>query len=275
MDATPLTLGQEFSGYLHLLDAGIEALKHSMTGLSQLALGGTAVGTGLNCPPGYAEKAAEYITTFTGLEFTTAPNKFAALSGHDALVASHGALKQLAVSLHKIGNDLRQLASGPRCGLGEIRLPANEPGSSIMPGKVNPSQVEALTMVCAQIFGNDVAIGFGAANGHFELNVYKPLIIANYLQSANLLGDAVQSFHDNCVIGIEPDTKKITENLQNSLMLVTALTPRIGYERAAQIAKAAHYKGTTLKEEALKVLNVSEEQLEQWLDPEQMLGSGS
>jgi fumarate hydratase class II len=272
MDATPLTLGQEFSGYLHLLDAGIEALTHSMTALSQIALGGTAVGTGLNCPPGYAEKAAEYISKFTGLTFTTAPNKFAALSGHDALVASHGALKQLAVSLHKIGSDLRQLASGPRCGLGEIRLPANEPGSSIMPGKVNPSQVEALTMVCGQILGNDVAIGFGAANGHFELNVYKPLIIANYLQSANLLGDAVQSFHDNCVIGIEPDTRKIGENLQNSLMLVTALTPQIGYEQAARIAKAAHERGTTLKEEALKVLNVSEEQLDNWLDPERMLG---
>ena len=272
MDATPLTLGQEFSGYHALVDQGIESLSASIHRLQELALGGTAVGTGLNCPPGYDEKVAQYISKYTNITFRTAPNKFEALSAHDAIVASHGALKQLAISLHKIGCDIRQSASGPRSGLGELNIPANEPGSSIMPGKVNPSQVEALTMVCAQILGNDVAIGFGAANGQFELNVYKPLIIANYLQSANLLGDAVQTFHDNCVVGISPQEKKIQENLQNSLMLVTALTPHIGYEKAAQIAKAAHQNGTTLHEEAMKVLDVTEEQLTKWLDPLKMLG---
>lgn len=274
MDATPLTLGQEFSGYVCLLDHGIEALKNSLTHLQELALGGTAVGTGLNSPVGYAEKVAEFISTFTKIKFKTAPNKFAALSGHDGIVAAHGALKQLAVSLNKIGNDIRQLASGPRCGLGEIILPANEPGSSIMPGKVNPSQIEALTMVCGQIMGNDVAIGFGAANGHFELNVYKPLIIANFLQSANLMADVCYTFNDNCVVGISPNRKQIKNHLDSSLMLVTALTPRIGYEKAAQIAKAANENGTTLKEEALQVLDVTEEQLDQWLDPVLMINPG-
>ncbi|MDJ0621989.1 MAG: class II fumarate hydratase [Desulfocapsaceae bacterium] len=272
MDATPLTLGQEFSGYLTLVENGTESLRSSMTRLQELALGGTAVGTGLNCPPGYTEKVALYITKFTGMQFCTAPNKFEALSAHNGIVAAHAALKQLAISLHKIACDIRQLASGPRCGLGELQLPANEPGSSIMPGKVNPSQVEALTMVCGQVIGNDVAIGFGSANGHFELNVYKPMIIANFLQSANLLGDAIQAFHDNCVVGIEPRVKQIAKHLENSLMLVTALTPHIGYEKAAEIAKAAHSRGTTLFEEASKTLDVDEESLHKWLNPQNMLG---
>lgn len=272
MDATPLTLGQEFSGYLTLIENGIESLRGSMIRLQELALGGTAVGTGINCPPGYADKVAQYISKFTGIEFHTAPNKFEALSAHNGIVGSHAALKQIAVSLHKIAGDIRQLASGPRCGLGELQLPANEPGSSIMPGKVNPSQVEALTMVCGQVIGNDVAIGFGAANGHFELNVYKPLIIANYLHSANLLSDAVQAFHDNCVIGIEPITTNIAKHLDNSLMLVTALTPHIGYEKAAEIAKAAHHNGTTLFEEAAKALDVGSKELQEWLNPQSMLG---
>ena len=272
MDATPLTLGQEFSGYHSLVENGITALSASMNRLQELALGGTAVGTGLNCPPGYDEKVAEYISKYTSIAFRTAANKFEALSAHDAIVASHGALKQLAISLNKIACDIRQLASGPRCGLAELNIPANEPGSSIMPGKVNPSQVEALTMVCGQILGNDVAIGFGAANGHFELNVYKPLIISNFLESANLLSDAVQAFHDNCVVGIHPHEQQIQKNLQNSLMLVTALTPHIGYEKAAQIAKAAHQNGTTLYEESIKALDVSEAQLSEWLNPLKMLG---
>jgi fumarate hydratase class II len=272
MDATPLTLGQEFSGYHSLVEKGIAAVVASMNELQELALGGTAVGTGLNCPSGYDVKVAEYISKFTNISFRTAANKFEALSAHDAIVASHGALKQLAVSLNKIACDIRSLASGPRCGLGELNIPANEPGSSIMPGKVNPSQIEALTMVCGQVLGNDVAIGFGAANGHFELNVYKPLIISNFLESANLLSDAVQAFHDNCVIGIHPHERQIKKNLQNSLMLVTALTPHIGYEKAAHIAKAAHKNGTTLYEESIKVLDVSEEQLSEWLDPLKMLG---
>ncbi len=272
MDATPLTLGQEFSGYHALLDQGIAALTHSMDRLRELALGGTAVGTGLNCPAEYPEKVADYISRFTGTVFRTAPNKFEALSAHDALLGAHGALKQIAVSLHKIAHDIRQLASGPRCGLQEIRIPANEPGSSIMPGKVNPSQIEALTMVCGQVLGNDVALGFGAINGHFELNVYKPLIIANFLQSANLLGDAVQSFHDNCVVGIEPDRETLENNLTRSLMLVTALTPHIGYDKAAEIAKAAHRNRTTLQEEALKILDISEDTLSSWLNVENMIG---
>ncbi len=272
MDATPLTLSQEFSGYLSLLDQGTQSLEHSMIRLQELALGGTAVGTGINCPPGYAEKVAGYISQYTGIDFRTAPNKFEALSAHDALVASHGALKQLALSLHKMAHDIRQMASGPRCGIGELSLPANEPGSSIMPGKVNPSQVEALTMVCGQVLGNDVALGFGAANGHFELNVYKPLIISNFLQSANLLGDAVGAFHDNCVVGITAEQLKIEEYLNTSLMLVTALTPHIGYEKAADIAKTAHRNGTTLKQEAIKSLDVTEQQLDEWLDPHRMLG---
>ncbi len=272
MDATPITVGQEFSGYVHLLDQGRKSLSHSMVRLQELALGGTAVGTGLNCPSGYAEKAAEYIAKFTGLPFCTAPNKFEALSAHDGLVAAHGALKQLALSLHKIAQDIRLLASGPRCGLGEISLPANEPGSSIMPGKVNPSQIEALTMVCGQVIGNDVALGFGAVNGHFELNVYRPLIISNFLQSANLLADAVQSFHDNCAVGIQVNREKIQEHLENSLMLVTSLTPHIGYDKAADIAKAAFHNNTTLKAEALKLLDVEEKEIDQWLNPQAMLG---
>lgn len=271
MDATPLTLGHEFSGYVSLLDHGIQALENSLIRLQDLALGGTAVGTGLNCPAGYDVKVAEYITKFTNIRFRTAPNKFEVLSAHDAIVAAHGVLKQIAISLNKIGNDIRLLASGPRCGLGEISLPANEPGSSIMPGKVNPSQVEALTMVCGQIIGNDVAIGFGAANGHFELNVYKPLIIANFLQSANLLGDVSQTFHNNCIVGIKPNSDQIKKHLDNSLMLITALTPHIGYEKAATIAKAASENRTTLKKEALKILDISEKQIEKWLEPERMI----
>jgi fumarate hydratase class II len=272
MDATPLTLGQEFSGYHALLEQGILALRRSMDRLRELALGGTAVGTGLNAPTGYAEKVAMYISSFTGTPFRTAPNKFESLSAHDALVGSHGALKQIAVSLHKISNDIRHLASGPRCGLQEILIPANEPGSSIMPGKVNPSQIESLTMVCGQVFGNDVALTFGAVNGHFELNVYKPLIIANFLQSANLLGDSVQSFHDNCIVGIEPDRETLERNLNHSLMLVTALTPHIGYDKAAEIAKSAHRNRTTLKEEALRILDISEDILDSWLNVEKMTG---
>ncbi len=273
MDATPITLGQEFSGYHHLLTVGLQALKASMNRLQELALGGTAVGTGINCPEGFAEKAADYLTRTTGIDFVTAENKFEALSAHDGLVGAHGALKQIALSLNKIAGDIRRLASGPRCGLGEILLPANEPGSSIMPGKVNPSQVEALTMVCAQVAGNDVAISFGAAGGHFELNVYKPLIIANFLQSARLLGDAAQSFHDGCVIGIEADRENIAATVEKSLMLVTALTPHIGYDKAAEIAKAAHANGTTLKQEALKHLDITPDQLDTWLDPWSMIGS--
>jgi len=272
MDATPVSLGQEFSGYHHLLATGLKALKASMGRLHELALGGTAVGTGINCPEGFAEKAADYLARMTGIDFVTAENKFEALSAHDALVGAHGALKQLAVSLNKIAGDIRRLASGPRCGLGELLLPANEPGSSIMPGKVNPSQIEALTMVCAQVVGNDVAISFGAAGGHFELNVYKPLIISNFLQSARLLGDAAHSFHDGCVVGIEADRERIADTVEKSLMLVTALTPHIGYDKAAEIAKAAHANGTTLKEEALKQLDVSPGQLDAWLDPRNMLG---
>lgn len=271
MDATPLTLGHEFSGYVSLLDHGIKALENSLLRLQELALGGTAVGTGLNCPAGYDVRVAEYITKFTSIQFRTAPNKFEVLSAHDAIVEVHGVLKQIAISLNKIGNDIRLLASGPRCGLGEISLPANEPGSSIMPGKVNPSQIEALTMVCGQILGNDVAIGFGAANGHFELNVYKPLIITNFLQSANLLGDVCQAFHDNCIVGIQPNLEQIKYHLDNSLMLVTALAPHVGYEKAAQIAKTAHENSATLKKEAFKLLDISKQQIEEWLDPEKMI----
>ena len=272
MDATPLTLSQEFSGYQHLVRSGIAAVIHSMGRLQELALGGTAVGTGLNCPPGYADKAAQYISRFTELTFTSAENKFEALSCHDALVGAHGALRQIAISLNKTAHDIRVMSSGPRCGLGELSLPANEPGSSIMPGKVNPSQIEALTMVCGQVLGNDSAICFGASNGHFELNVYKPLIISNFLQSANLIADAVQTFHDNCVVGISPNREKITEFLNNSLMLVTALTPHIGYEKAAEIAKTAFTNNTTLKEEVINALGVTEEQVEAWLDPQKMIG---
>ncbi len=271
MDATPLTLGQEFSGYVAMLESGLEQLNANMSDIQKLALGGTAVGTGINCPQGYDVIVAQHISDFTGLVFKTAENKFEALATHDGLVGAHGALKRLAVSLTKIANDIRLMASGPRSGIGELLLPANEPGSSIMPGKVNPTQVEALTMVCAQVMGNDVAITMGGASGQFELNVCKPLIISNFLQSAQLLGDVCTAFNCKCVQGIEPNLKRIDENLNNSLMLVTILTPHLGYEQAADIAKAAHVKGTTLKEELLQQLNVTEEQVNEWLRPETMI----
>lgn len=272
MDATPLTLGQEFSGYVSQLDHGLEALKNSLGHLSELALGGTAVGTGINTPEGYAKRVAERIAELTGHPFKSAENKFEALAAHDAFVETHGALKQLAVSLMKIGNDIRMLASGPRCGIGEINIPANEPGSSIMPGKVNPTQAEALTMVCSQVLGNDVALSNGGMTGHFELNVFKPMMAHNLLHSARLIGDACSSFNDRCVAGIEPNKERIDQNLRNSLMLVTALNPHIGYEKAAEIAKAAHQNGTTLKEEALNSGYLSEKEFEEWVDPRKMIG---
>lgn len=272
MDATPLTLGQEFSGYVAQLDYGLKALRNTMAHLSELALGGTAVGTGINTPQGYAENVANYIADFTGLPFRTAPNKFEALASHDAIVESHGALKQLAVSLHKIANDIRMLASGPRSGIGEIVIPENEPGSSIMPGKVNPTQCEALTMVAAQVIGNDVTIAFGGANGHYELNVFKPVMAANFLQSARLIGDACVSFNDHCAIGIEPNRDGIKNHLENSLMLVTALNPHIGYENAAKIAKKAHKENTSLREAALALELLTNEQFDEWVRPEDMIG---
>ncbi|OYX84380.1 MAG: fumarate hydratase, class II [Flavobacteriales bacterium 32-34-25] len=271
MDATPLTLGQELSGYVAQLNHGIKALKNTLTHLSEIALGGTAVGTGLNTPEGYDVKVAEYIAEFTGLPFVTAENKFEALAAHDAIVESHGALKQLAVSLNKIANDIRMLASGPRSGIGEILIPENEPGSSIMPGKVNPTQCEALTMVCAQIMGNDVAISVGGMQGHYELNVFKPLMAANFLQSARLLGDACVSFNEHCAQGIEPNYKRIKELVDNSLMLVTALNTKIGYYKAAEIAQTAHKNGTTLKEEAVRLGYVSAEDFDAWVKPEDMV----
>jgi len=273
MDATPLTLGQEFSGYVSQLEHGLRALKFSLNHLSELALGGTAVGTGINTPKGYAVTVAKYIAEFTGLPFVTAENKFEALAAHDAIVETHGALKTLAVAMMKIANDVRMLASGPRSGIGEITIPANEPGSSIMPGKVNPTQVEALTMVCAQVMGNDVAITMGGATGQFELNVFKPMMIANALQSAQLLGDAANSFTINCVAGIEPNQKRIDELLHNSLMLITALNTKIGYEKAAKIAKTAHENGTTLKEEASNLGFLTEDEFDQWVKPEEMCGN--
>lgn len=273
MDATPLTLGQEFSGYVSQLNHGLRALKNTLEHLSEIALGGTAVGTGINTPEGYSELVAEKISEFTGLPFKTAKNKFEALAAHDAIVETHGALKQLAVSLMKIGNDIRLLASGPRCGIGEINIPANEPGSSIMPGKVNPTQCEALTMVCAQVVGNDVAVTTGGMNGQFELNVFKPMMAANLLESARLLGDACVSFEEHCAEGIEPNEKNIKENLNNSLMLVTALNTHIGYDKASKIAKTAHENGTTLKEEAVKLGYLTEEQFDEWVDPKKMIGS--
>ena len=273
MDATPLTLGQEFSGYVSQLDHGLRALDHTMEHLSELALGGTAVGTGINTPEGYAPLVAKYIAEFTNLPFKTAENKFEALAAHDAIVEAHGALKQLAVSLNKIANDIRLLASGPRAGIGEINIPANEPGSSIMPGKVNPTQCEALTMVCAQVIGNDVAITVGGAQGHYELNVFKPVMAANFLESARLLGDGCVSFNDHCAVGIEPNNKNIEQHLNNSLMLVTALNTHIGYEKAAKIAKAAHENGTTLREEAVKSEYLTEEEFDKWVRPEDMVGS--
>ncbi|TFV95806.1 class II fumarate hydratase [Algoriphagus kandeliae] len=273
MDATPLTLGQEFSGYVAQLDHGIRALKNTLSHLSELALGGTAVGTGLNTPKGYAELVAKKIAELSGQPFVTAPNKFEALAAHDGMVEAHGALKQLAVSLMKIANDIRMLSSGPRSGIGEILIPENEPGSSIMPGKVNPTQVEAMTMVAAQVMGNDVAISIGGSNGHFELNVFKPLIAANFLQSARLIGDACVSFNDNCAVGIEPNTPVIKRHLENSLMLVTALNTHIGYENAAAIAKKAHKEGTSLREAAIALGLLTSEQFDEWVKPEDMIGS--
>jgi fumarate hydratase class II len=272
MDATPLTLGQEFSGYVAQLNFGVKALKNTLAHLSQLALGGTAVGTGLNTPAGYDVLVAKYIAQFTGLPFITAENKFEALAAHDAFVETHGALKQVAVSLNKIANDIRMMASGPRSGIGEIMIPANEPGSSIMPGKVNPTQCEALTMVCAQVMGNDVAVTIGGTQGHYELNVFKPMMAANVLQSAQLIGDACVSFDENCAAGIEPNYTRIKELLNNSLMLVTALNTKIGYYKAAEIANTAHENGTTLKVEAVRLGYVTPEQYDEWVKPEEMIG---
>jgi fumarate hydratase class II len=273
MDATPLTVGQELSGYVSQLNHGLKALRNTLEHLSEVALGGTAVGTGINTPKGYSELVAKYIADFTGHPFVTAENKFEALAAHDAIVETHGALKQLAVSLMKIGNDVRLLASGPRCGIGELIIPANEPGSSIMPGKVNPTQSEALTMVCAQVMGNDVAITMGGATGHFELNVFKPMMAYNLLMSARLIGDACMSFNDNCVVGIEANYARIKQNLDNSLMLVTALNTKIGYEKAAKIAKTAHQNGTTLKEESVNLGYLTAEEFDAWVDPAKMIGS--
>lgn len=271
MDATPLTLGQEISGYAAQLTFGIKAIKNTLAHLSEIALGGTAVGTGLNCPEGYDVKVAQYIAEFTGHPFITAENKFEALAAHDAIVESHGALKQIAVSLNKIANDIRMLASGPRSGIGEILIPENEPGSSIMPGKVNPTQSEALTMVCAQVIGNDVTISIGGMQGHYELNVFKPLMAANFLQSAQLLGDACRSFDEHCAKGIQPNYKRIKELVDNSLMLVTALNTKIGYYKSAEIAQNAHKNGTTLKEEAVRLGYVTPEEFDAWVKPENMV----
>ncbi|MFW2135034.1 class II fumarate hydratase [Chryseobacterium sp. TY4] len=273
MDATPLTLGQEFSGYVAQLEFGLRALKNTLPHLSELALGGTAVGTGLNTPKGYAIKVAEYIAKLTGHPFITAENKFEALAAHDAIVESHGALKQLAVSLFKIAQDIRMLASGPRSGIGEIHIPENEPGSSIMPGKVNPTQNEAMTMVCAQVLGNDTTISFAGTQGNYELNVFKPVMAYNFLQSAQLIADACISFNDHCAVGIEPNLPRIKEVVDKSLMLVTALNTHIGYENAAKIAKTAHKNGTTLKEEAVNLGLVTPEQFDDWVKPEDMVGS--
>ena len=273
MDATPLTLGQEFSGYVSQLNHGLRALDNTLDHLSELALGGTAVGTGINTPNGYSELVAQYIADFTELPFITADNKFEALAAHDAIVESHGALKQLAVSLNKIANDIRMLASGPRSGIGEIIIPSNEPGSSIMPGKVNPTQCEAITMVCAQVMGNDVAITVGGMQGHYELNVFKPVMAANFLQSARLIGDACVSFDENCAIGIEANYENLKKNLDNSLMLVTALNTKIGYEKSAKIAKTAHQNGTTLKEEAVNLGYLTAEEFDAWVRPEDMCGN--
>mgnify|MGYP003645907322 CR=1 FL=1 len=272
MDATPLTLGQEFSGYVSQLDHGIKALEHTLEHLSELALGGTAVGTGINTPNGYAKRVAEFIGKFTELPFKTADNKFEALAAHDAIVETHGALKQLAVSLNKIANDIRMLASGPRSGIGEISIPANEPGSSIMPGKVNPTQCEALTMVCAQVIGNDMAIAVGGMQGQYELNVFKPVMAANILESAQLIGDACLSFEEHCAAGIEANADRIKSLLDNSLMLVTALNTKIGYYKAAEIANTAHKNGTTLKEEAVNLGYLTAEEFDEWVRPEDMVG---
>lgn len=271
MDATPLTLGQEFSGYVQQIDNSMRAINNALEMIRELALGGTAVGTGLNAPKGYADLVAKKIAKLTGYPFVSAPNKFEALAAHDAMVELSGALKRTSVSLMKIANDIRMLSSGPRCGIGEIIIPDNEPGSSIMPGKVNPTQPEALTMVCAQVMGNDVAVTIGGANGHFELNVFKPLIAANVLQSSRLIGDACVSFNDNCAKGIKPNFDFIKKHLDNSLMLVTALNPHIGYENAAKIAKKAQKENITLREAALELGLVSAEQFDQWVDPGKMI----
>ncbi len=271
MDATPLTLGQEFSGYVAQLDYGLKALTNTLDHLQEIALGGTAVGTGLNTPKGYDVLVAQYISEFTGLPFVTAPNKFEALAAHDAIVESHGALKQLAVSLYKIAQDIRLLASGPRSGIGEIHIPENEPGSSIMPGKVNPTQNEAMTMVCAQVLGNDTTISFAGTQGNYELNVFKPVMAFNFLQSAQLLGDACISFDEHCAVGIEPNKARIKELVDKSLMLVTALNTHIGYENAAKIAKTAHANGTTLKVEAVNLGLLTPEQFDEWVKPEDMV----
>ncbi|MBO6211791.1 class II fumarate hydratase [Algoriella sp.] len=273
MDATPLTLGQELSGYVAQLNYGLKALRNTLEHLSEVALGGTAVGTGLNTPAGYDVTVAKYIAEFTGLPFVTAENKFEALAAHDAIVETHGALKQLAVSLNKIANDVRMLASGPRSGIGEIIIPENEPGSSIMPGKVNPTQCEALTMVAAQVMGNDVAITIGGTQGHYELNVFKPLMAANFLQSAILLGNACVSFDEHCAQGIEPNYARIKELVDNSLMLVTALNTKIGYYKAAEIAQTAHKNNSTLKETAVALGYVTPEEFDEWVKPEEMVGS--
>jgi len=272
MDATPLTLGQEFSGYASQLEHGLIALKNTLPHLSQLALGGTAVGTGINTPKGYSVNVAGHIANFTGLDFITAKNKFEALAAHDAIVESHGALKQIAVSLNKIANDIRMLASGPRSGIGEIAIPANEPGSSIMPGKVNPTQCEALTMVCAQVIGNDMAIAVGGMQGHYELNVFKPVIAANMLESAQLLADACLSFEKHCARGIKANKAIIEQQLNNSLMLVTALNTKIGYYKAAEIANTAHKNGTTLKQEAVNLGYLTEDEFDAWVKPQDMVG---
>lgn len=272
MDATPLTLGQEFSGYVSMLDHGTEALKNTFTHLAELALGGTAVGTGLNAPKGYAELVAAKIASLTGIPFISAPNKFESLASHDTMVEVSGALKQLATSINKIANDIRIMASGPRSGIGEILIPENEPGSSIMPGKVNPTQIEAITMVCIQVVANDVAISMGDMSGFYELNVYKPMIIFNLLNSARLLADSCISFNDNCAVGIEANIPVLQKNMENSLMLVTALNTHIGYENAAKIAKKAHKEGTTLRQAALDLNLLNNEQFNEWVDPKKMLG---
>jgi len=273
MDATPLTLGQEFSGYVSQLEHGIDAIKNTLPHLSEIALGGTAVGTGINTPKGYAALVAHKIAEFSGFPFITGKNKFEGLAAHDAIVEASGALKTVAASLMKIANDIRLMASGPRCGISELIIPENEPGSSIMPGKVNPTQIEALTMVCAQVFGNDVAINIGGMNGHFELNVFKPMMIENFINSARLLGDACVSFNNNCAVGIEPNFINIERNLENSLMLVTALNTHIGYEKAAKIAKKAHAENTSLRHAAIELGFVTNQQFSQWVDPRKMLSS--
>ena len=272
MDATPVTLGQEFSGYESQIKHGLNSLKNSLNHLSELALGATAVGTGLNSPKGYAEVASKFVSKFAEIDFISAINKFESIAAHDALVETHGALKLIANSLNKIANDIRMMASGPRSGIGEITIPANEPGSSIMPGKINPTQCEALTMVCAQVIGNDVSVTIGGMQGHYELNVFKPLMAANLLESSTLLGDAVKSFNHNCVVGIKPNKKRIKELVNNSLMLITALNSKIGYYKAAEIANLAHKNGTTLREEAIKLGYTSPEEFDNWVDVKQMIG---